>query len=236
MIGQKAIHEKTNEITAIPELLEQLNIEGATVSIDAIGCQKEIANKIILKGGDYQLALKGNQSSLLSDVMSLFDAKRTYFPDVFEECNKGYGRVEVRKCEVLSNIEWLQKRHPAWKKLKNVVKITSMRDIKGQATTETRYYISSWISNAKEHLDKTRQHWAIENNLHWTLDVVLKEDNSHIRVKNAAENMGTIRKMVFNLIKRYKSKIASEVGVSGLRHDAMWDEQVALEILKGLVV
>lgn len=232
---QKSIPEKTNEISAIQEILDESDLVGTTVSIDAIGCQKEIASKIISQGGDYQLALKENQSSLLSDVVSMFDAKNTYFPESFEEYDKGHGRVEIRKCEALANIEWLQKRHPAWKELKSIVKITSTRDLKNQVTTETRYYISSHISNAKEHLDRTRQHWAIENNLHWILDVQFKEDNSLIRKDNAAENMAAVRKMVLNIIKNYKTETGKKRSTNGLRKNFGWREEVMVDVLNSWI-
>ncbi len=230
-LSQKSIPEKTNELGAIYEILEEADLNGATVSIDAIGCQTEITKKIISQGGEYILALKANQSSLLSDVESMFNAKNTYIPEGFQEQDKGHGRIESRRCETLGNIDWLQKRHPEWEDMKSIVKITSNRYIHGEETTATRYYISSHTANAKEHLERTRQHWAIENNLHWVLDVQFKEDDCLIRKNNAAENMAVVRKMAINIIKNYKTETGKKLSTNGLRKNFGWREEVMADIL-----
>lgn len=141
------------------------------MSIIRIKWQVEIVDKIIAKGGDYMLALKANQSSLLSDVESMFNAKNTYNPAVFEEYGKGHGRIEIRKCDLIQNPKWLQEQHKNWRNLNSVAKITSTRIIKEKETTAMRYYIFSHQDNARITLERSRQHWTIENNLHWILDV-----------------------------------------------------------------
>lgn len=235
-LSQKSIPEKTNEMGAMYEILDDLDIEGTTISIDAIGCQKEMTKKIILKGGEYILALKANQKSLLSDVGSMFDAKKTYFPDVFEEHDKGHGRIESRKSEVLNNTMWLQERHPEWENLKSVIKVTSIRDLKDKETSTTvRYYISSQIASAQEQLERTRRHWGIENNLHWILDVQFKEDDSLIRKNNAAENMAAVRKMALNIIKNYKAETGKKRSTNGLRKNFGWREDVMTDILNSWI-
>lgn len=230
-LTQKSIPDKGSEIAAINEILDNVNLDGATISIDAIGCQFSIANKIISKGGEYFLALKANQNSLLSDVESMFDAKDTYFPSIFEENDKGHGRVETRICETLNNIGWLQDRHPKWMNLKSIVKITSIRQIGATESKATRYYISSQDSDAKTQLGRSRQHWSIENNLHWILDVQFNEDGCFIRKNNAAENMSAVRKMVLNIIKNYKLQSAKKGSINGLRRAFGWSEDVMTDIL-----
>lgn len=230
-LSQKAIPDKGSEIAAINEILDTANLEGATISIDAIGCQFAIAEKIINKGGEYFLALKGNQGSLMSDVESMFCAKNTYFPDIFEEHDKGHGRIETRICETLGNIEWLAGRHPKWKNLKSIAKVTGIRRIGCHETTAVRYYVSSQNANAQEHLDRSRQHWSIENNLHWVLDVQFREDNCFIRKNNAAENMAAIRKMALNIIKNYKTQTGQKRSTNGFRRAFGWNEETMTDIL-----
>jgi len=234
-LAQKAIPDKSSEISAIHEILEDADLNGVTVSIDAIGCQKEITKEVIERGGDYLLALKANQPSLLSDVESMFEVKKTYFPDIFEMNEKGHGRIERRRGEVLNDIEWLKERHSEWSNLKSVVKITSTRSIKEQETTATRYYISSQAGTAQEYIKRTRLHWAIENNLHWVLDVQFKEDDCQIRKNNAAENMAAVRKMALNIIKNYKMQSGKKRSVSGLRQSFGWGEDTMREVLSSWI-
>ncbi len=230
-LSQKAIPDKSSEIAAINEILDTANLEGATISIDAIGCQFAIAEKIINKGGEYFLALKANQGSLMSDVESMFSAKTTYFPDIFEEHDKGHGRIETRICETLGNIEWLQERHQKWKNLKSIAKVTVTRRMNGTESRAVRYYISSQDADAKKHLERSRQHWAIENNLHWVLDVQFREDNCFIRKNNAAENMAAVRKMALNIIKSYKTQTGKKRSTNGFRRSFGWNEDVMADIL-----
>jgi predicted transposase YbfD/YdcC len=230
-LTQKSIPDKGSEIAAINEILDYANLTGATISIDAIGCQFSIANKIIDKGGEYFLALKANQASLMSDVESMFDAKSGYCTDNFEEHDKGHGRIETRTCETLNDIEWLQDRHPKWKNLKSIAKVTSVRRIGTTETKAIRYYISSQNSDAKTHLGRSRQHWSIENNLHWVLDVQFNEDACCIRKNNAAENMAVVRKMALNIIKTYKLQTGEKRSINGFRRSFGWSEEIMENIL-----
>jgi len=234
-LTQKAIPDKGSEIAAIHEILDNANLAGATVSIDAIGCQYAIAEKIITKGGEYFLALKANQGSLLSDVESMFNAKNTYKPDVFVEHDKGHGRIEMRICETIDDVNWLNECQPKWKNLRSVAKVTCTRRIGSTETTATRYYISSQKNDAKMHLERSRQHWSIENNLHWVLDVQFHEDSCHIRKNNAAENMAVVRKMVLNIIKNYKIKASKKRSINGYRRAFGWSEDVMVEILNSWI-
>lgn len=234
-LSQKAIPDKGSEIAAINEILDNANLAGATISIDAIGCQFAIAEKIINKGGEYFLALKANQGSLMSDVESMFNAKNTYFPDVFEEHDKGHGRIETRICETLGNIEWLKERHPKWKNLTSIARVNGTRRIGAVETNATRYYISSQEADAKKHLERSRQHWSIENNLHWVLDAQFNEDDSFIRKNNAAENMAAVRKMALNIIKNYKTQTGRKRSTNGFRRSFGWSEDVMGDILNSWI-
>jgi predicted transposase YbfD/YdcC len=230
-LSQKAIPDKGSEISAINEILDHANLDGATISIDAIGCQFAIAEKIINKGGEYFLALKANQGTLMSDVESMFAAKNTYFPLICERHDKGHGRVETRTCETLGNIEWLKERHPQWKKLTSIAKVTAIRRVNGSETNAIRYYISSQAADAQKHLERARSHWSVENNLHWVLDAQFNEDDSFIRKNNAAENMAAIRKMALNIIKYYKKQTGKKRSTNGFRRTFGWSEDVMVDIL-----
>jgi len=238
VIGHKAIAAKTNEITAIPELLDKLNIKGSTISIDAIGCQKNIAEKIIEKDADYFLALKGNQGNLFNDVIDYFkntlDTQKEL--SYHKTIDKGHGRVEVRRCWSSDDIDWLKKNNPGWKNIQTICIVESERHIKGKKVTQKRYYITSNASDAEKLLGFSRKHWAIENTLHWVLDVQLQEDAAQIRAVNAAENMGVVRKVILNILKIYKQKTKDSASVSTLRMAAAWDDKTAYNILKGLVL
>lgn len=209
VLGQEKVKDKSNEIKAIPELLNRIALEGTVVTIDAIGTQKEIANQVISSKADYLLALKRNQHSLFEDVELFFnDMDKAVMWDEFEETDFGHGRVEVRAAVSTSDIEWLKERHPDWKNLKSIVRIDSLRYNKKtkHETKECRYYISSLPSKASELLRYSRAHWSVENNLHWTLDVTFREDSCRIRKDYAGENLAIIRKIAFNLLK--KSNVA----------------------------
>lgn len=231
VLGQIKTREKSNEITAIPELLKWLDVRGAIVTIDAMGCQKAIAEKIIDKGGDYLLALKGNQSSLHEDVRlhfeqtapaSLARMSRT------ESVDKGHGRIEVRQCRVSTDIDWLRELHPEWKNLGSIVAIDSERLIGDTTTRETRYFISSSLASAPQMLAAVRLHWGIENQLHWVLDMSFGEDQSRIRKDNAPTNVAIIRHAALNMIRQAQKK---RVSVKRMRKAAGWDDSVLTDIL-----
>ncbi len=229
VLGQQKTDEKSNEITAIPQLIELLDIKGSTVTIDAMGTQKDIAAKIVEKEADYILALKGNQSSLNDDVRLFFeDDKLTEHLERCEETDGEHGRIEVRKCTVTDDIDWLKERHN-WVGLNSIIKIESDVDRKGKNTSETRYYISSLEADSKKILNDIRSHWAIENSLHWVLDMSFNDDQSRIRKENAPENMAIIKHIALNMIRKIQKKRQS---IKGLRKKAGWDNQVLNHILQ----
>ena len=228
VLGQEKVSEKSNEITAIPKLLDLLDIKGATVSIDAMGTQKKIAEKIKEKQGDYLLALKGNQGLLHDDIKLFFnDEQLTQHLDSYEETDGGHGRVEERRCTVTDKIDWLQERHD-WQGLKSIVKIESLVEEKGKRREETRYYITSLAAAPQKILASVRSHWAIENSLHWVLDMSFNEDQSRIRKENAPQNMAVIRHLALNMLRNSKKKRQS---IKGLRKKAGWDNNTLKEIL-----
>lgn len=209
VIGQRPVDGKSNEITAIPELLGMLALEGTIVTIDAMGTQSAIAAKIVAGGADYVLALKGNQGSLHDDVRLFFgDAALCAGCNQQSETSVGHGRVEERACQAAGDIGWLVQRHPQWTKLRSIAAITATRTDKksGRSSTETRYYISSLNPDAAAILKAVRSHWRIENNLHWQLDVTFGEDHSRLRKDHAALNFAVFRRFALNMLKREPTK------------------------------
>jgi predicted transposase YbfD/YdcC len=233
VLGQVKTAEKSNEITAIPELLRMLEIAGCIVTIDAMGCQKEIAAQIVEQEADYVLSLKGNQGTLHKDVADYFEwAEKIKFKGIdhslTETIEKDHGRIEGRRCWVTEDVDWLLQKE-AWVGLKSIVMVESVREVIGQAaTTERRYFISSLAADAQEALRCVRGHWAIENSLHWVLDVSFREDACRIREKNAAENMAILRHLVLNLLRQEKS---CKRGIKTKRLKAGWDESYMLKVL-----
>lgn len=206
-LGHVKVDDKSNEITALPKLLEMLDITGRTVTMDAMGCQKELAEQIVDKGGDYVLCVKRNQESLHEDVAWFFDEcgdfegiDHTYY----ESVEKDHGRIEVRKCwAVEDEVKWLGIKK--WKGLRSIAAIQAERIIRGQSSKEMRYYISSLPGNAEKLALAAREHWAIENSLHWVLDVTMNEDMSRVRKDNAPENLATLRKIAINMVRKDKT-------------------------------
>jgi predicted transposase YbfD/YdcC len=211
VIAQRAVDGKSNEIKAIPELLDLLAIKGAIISIDAMGTQKAIAAKIAAQEGDYVLALKGNQTTLHDDVKTFFDDG-----ELAKTCaghtttDTGHGRIEERTCRATDAIDWLQERHPDWRNLRAIAAITAQRVDKktGQTSRETRFYITSLSADPAAILAATRAHWGIENNLHWQLDVTFNEDRCRSRKDFAPLNLAIVRHLVLNILKRDQSKIS----------------------------
>lgn len=204
VLGQVKVDKKSNEITAIPMLLEMLDLTDATISIDAIGCQRSIAQRIVNSGNHYLLALKANQKSLLEDVTPYFDDLEKFEGSVWQEYDKGHGRIEKRTAYVLGDVRWLQKEHN-WPGLRSVALVVSERTVKNKKTIETRYYLSSHDAEAELICRLARQHWGIENKLHWRLDVVYNEDKACIRNERGAENVALLRKWALNCLSPHKT-------------------------------
>ena len=233
VLGQQKVDAKSNEITAIPALLDLLEIKGCIITIDAMGCQTAIADKIIAQGADYVLALKGNQGELCDEVKWLFQQKE--HPELkeqtVEETNSGHGRIETRRCrQIVINKKWLTS-STRWNKLKTIIEINSTRIIDNITTTENRYYISSLSLDAKKAADAVRSHWAVENKLHWVLDVSFREDESRIRRGNGAEVMSTFRRLTLNLLKKNTTSNAS---LKRKRKIALMDEKLLTEIIDSI--
>jgi len=234
VLGQVRCEEKSNEITAIPELLKILNLQGCIVTVDAIGCQTEIVKELAEKEADYVISLKGNQGSLHQAVKDYLDwAERIKFKDIkFDYCEtleKDHGRIETRRCWVSEEIGWLEQKEE-WKNLKSVVLVEAKREvIGGKKTVERRYFISSLEANAEQALKAVRGHWAIENELHWCLDIGFREDDCRVREAKSAENLATLRHIGINLLKQEKS---CKRGIEGKRKKAGWDESYLLKILQ----
>jgi predicted transposase YbfD/YdcC len=205
-VGQEKVDDKSNEITAIPNVLNSLDIEEAVVTIDAIGTQTEIAALIREKKGHYLLSVKGNQKGLFDDMECAFKTHQGY--DSFEQTEKDHGRIETRRCSILLAKDFLLEENIIkWKDITTLVRIEASREIKGIRTEETRYYISDEnFANASYYQDLNREHWGIENRLHWHLDVTFREDMCRARTENAPENLTTIRKFVLQIVANTKDK------------------------------
>jgi len=235
VLGQKKVSEKSNEITAIPPLLKMLAIQGCLVSIDAIGCQTEIAKTIIEQGADYVLALKGNQGNLHNDVQELFTSARTQgFKNIehqfLETVEKGHGRIENRRYWTMGNTEYLIGAEK-WVGLKSIGMVESERNVNGNISIEQRYYLLSIESDAHRFSQSVRSHWSIENQLHWILDVGFDEDASQCCRGYSAENLAVIRHIGLNLLSKDKK---SKVGVKTKRLKAGWNNNYLKDILSAL--
>ncbi len=232
VLGQTKVAEKSNEITAIPELLALLDISGCIVTIDAMGCQKEIARLIIEGSGDYVLALKDNQRQLYQEVKELFEDADlvTTAGDFHETVNKGHGRVEHRRCWSIADqgcLSYLNSQGK-WPGLQSVAKVTGERRVGEEVSIENRYYISSLPGDAKQLLWAARQHWGIENCVHWVLDIAFREDESRVRKGHGPENLATMRHMALNLLRQDTN---SKVGIKAKRLRAGWDEDYLMKAL-----
>ena len=227
VLAQRKVDDKSNEITAIPQLLKAVELSGAVVTIDAIGCQKSIASQIVEKEADYVLAVKENQPHLLADIKDSFQMLAA--DTVSEQIDCGHGRVERRTCSVLSDLSLLDA-PSQWASLRGLVRIQAERYHKasGKIEREIRYYITSLKAGAAQLNSKIRQHWGIENKLHWVLDVGFSEDASRKRAGNAAQNFSLLNRIALNLLKQDKS---CKLGVHGKRLQAAWDHAYLLKLL-----
>jgi len=234
VLGARAVDAKSNEITAIPELLELLALKGAIVTIDAMGCQKKIAATIIDKGADYVLGLKGNQGSLRDDVELLFDEQMANgFKDITvsktSSCDADHGRIETREVVATQDIAWLRQRHP-WKGLTSIVMLHSTRETAKGVEQERRFYISSMPADADKLAAAIRAHWGIENGLHWVLDVNFRDDDCRIRKRNAPANFTAIKRATLNALRRAPGKDS----LKSKRLIAAWDEEFLANALQNL--
>ena len=235
VLGQKKTKEKSNEITAIPELLQLIDIKGGIVTIDAMGCQKDIAKKIISKEADYVLAVKDNQKNLHEDIQDFFGTAREHNfnnvnYDYFEEVTKGHGRIEKRKYWLSNTLDSIGKIND-WEKLNCIGMAESERTVGDRTSIETRFFITSLECDARSFGNAVREHWAIENKLHWVLDVSFNEDASRIRRDYSSENMGVFRHIVLNALRNDKSIKKS---LKAKRFKAALESTYASKVLDGI--
>jgi predicted transposase YbfD/YdcC len=231
VLGQVKVSEKSNEIVAIPRLLDMMSIEGAVVTIDAMGCQREIAKKIIDKKADYVLALKGNQGSLREDVeLFVTEQKANDFRDTTISRNQtvdgDHGRIETRTTTVIHDVAWLQQRHD-WPGLKAIVMVESIREIDGKIERETRFYITSLLLPATQLGLIVRSHWAVENSLHWVMDMIFRDDECRVRTEHAPANFTIIKHMAHNLLRTAPGKDSLRLR----RKVAAWDDEFLASLI-----
>jgi predicted transposase YbfD/YdcC len=205
VLAQIATDAKSNEITAVPKLLAMLSLKGAIVTLDALNCQREIARQIIDRGGDYALALKGNQGTLHADVSTFLDDPQRQAMPSHTTVDADHGRIETRTSTVSTEIGWLQEDHQ-WPGLTAIGKVTRIRETATKTTTETAYYLLSAPLSAERLGAVVRSHWGVENRLHWVLDVVMNEDQARNRLDNGPKNLAILRHMALNLMRKENSK------------------------------
>lgn len=236
VLGQVKVDDKSNEITAIPQLLKLFDLTGCIVTIDAMGCQKEIARNITDEGADYVLSLKGNHSTMHQDVITLFDEGlangfREMRHQKEETVEKGHGRIERRRYWLVDDPEYLVYLNPkgAWTNLHGVGMIQAEREVGGVVTSDSRYYLCS-VGSVTEFREAARGHWSIENNLHWVLDVAFREDHNRTRTDHSAHNFAILRHIAVNLL---KGENTAKAGVKVKRLKCGWNEDYLLKVLLG---
>lgn len=243
VLGQRKVEEKSNEITALPELLRVLELAGCIVTVDAMGCQKKIAKEIIEADADYVLALKGNQETVHQEVKSFLDSslteqkkqrpkgalvpKEVLALQCWESLEKDHGRIEKRTYYQSEYLEWFADKDQ-WEGLRSVGMVESTREMNGTVTVERRYYLSSLKVEAQTFARAVRGHWGVENKLHWVMDVCFREDQSRARTGYAAENLATLRRLALNLLKRETTK---KRGIRGKQLNASWNHPYLLKLL-----
>lgn len=235
VLGQKTVDDKSNEITAIPELLAQLDITGCVVTLDALNTQTAIAKQIVDAQADYILAVKKNQGTLYEDLENLFKGfEYEHYQDVIYETaqsiNEGHDRQEFRQIWVVSEPDYRAylRRGKFWVGLKCLIKLVSVRVTDNKTETTSRYFISSWHASAQAFMVAIREHWQIENGLHWVLDIAFREDESRIRKDHAPQNMAVLRHLALNLLKQETSV---KVGIAAKRKMAGWDNDYLLKVV-----
>jgi predicted transposase YbfD/YdcC len=228
-LAQMKVSDKSNEITAIPQLLKVLDIKGHTVTIDAIGCQQDIAGQIAEAKSYYVLAVKGNQQGLLDEIENAF--KILPLTSTNQTIEKSHGRIEERTCSVIQDIRFIDE-DQQWKNLKSIIRIESSRTIKDIKQQEIRFFISNHFKDATFFLHVIRSHWSIENELHYVLDVSFNEDSCRKREKNAAENFNIIRKMALNIVRADKG---SKTSLKGRRKSAGWNNEYLESLLESFM-
>lgn len=244
VLGQLKVADKSNEITAVPELLRALELSGCIVTIDAMGCQKKIAREIIEADAHYVLALKGNQETVHEEVKTFLDetvkerqamaqsqartSKAALNLQSKETVEKDHGRIEVRRYYQSAELEWFEDREK-WEGLKSVGMVEAVRQADGKTTVERRYYLTSLGLEVETFARAVRGHWGVENKLHWVLDVQMREDQSRARVGHAGENLATLRRLALNLLRGEKTK---KRGIKGKQLNASWDHSYLLRLLK----
>lgn len=234
ILGQIKTEEKSNEITAIPKLLKWLCLENTIITIDAMGCQTAIADQIVSGGGDYILALKGNQETIYEEVKAVFESSAEtqnidHPPFQFESCvdyDKGHGRIEERKVRICRDVEWIEDLQE-WKGIKTIIEVVSRRWIGEKVTEEKRYYLSSAPGKAEQFLGWIRKHWEVES-MHWILDIVFKDDNFQGYTGQIAENIAILKRLTLNQLKQEKSLKKS---IPKKRDRAGWDNGYLLKVL-----
>jgi len=243
VLGQLKVADKSNEITAVPELLRVLELSGCIVTIDAMGCQRKIAKEIMEADADYVVALKGNQETVHQEVKSFLDATLVERQShrrpgarlsqeagalaVWETVEKDHGRFEIRRYYQSDQLDWFADR-PKWEGLRSVGMVESLREVEGKTAVERRYYLSSLPLGVETFARAVRGHWGVENKLHWVMDVCFGEDHSRARAGYAAENLATLRRLALNLLKREKTK---KRGIRGKQLNASWDHAYLLRLL-----
>ena len=237
VLAQEKVDDKSNEITAIPRLLEHLELEGSTVTIDAMGCQKTIAEKIVENKGNYVIGLKGNQPKLHEQVKAQFQhwvsSHFTGAPvDWFEQTEKNRDRTEIRRVWCSESLEAIPQA-ASWPSIRSIIMVESVRRTADHESVDQRYYVSSSAPDAERLAQAIRQHWSIENSVHWVLDMTFAEDQSRVRERQAAENLSLLRKIAMNIVRADKTKKAS---MRGKRRIAGWDEEYLAILLKTLAV
>ncbi len=235
VLGQRKVEDKSNEITAIPALLAVLDISGCVVTADALNTQTEIARAIVQQEAEYLLPVKGNQGTLYEDIQDLFDGFEAdnYVEVVYDtakQVTEAHDRRELRQCWVVHQPEYCAylRRASDWPQLTSLLKLLTVRTVGDKTSVEVRYFISSWRADARAFLSRVREHWQIENGLHWVLDIAFREDESRIRKDHAPQNMATLRHFALNLLKQERS---AHVGIAAKRKMAGWDNDYLFKVL-----